>query len=70
MQLTVPKMALAVVDRAIQAFGAEGLSQDQPLAYMWVSLRTLRFADGPDEVHEAQVGRMESRRKAAGTAKL
>jgi acyl-CoA dehydrogenase len=38
-------MALAVVDRAMQAFGAEGLSQDQDLAVMWTSLRTLRIAD-------------------------
>lgn len=68
-QLTVPKVALAVVDRAIQAFGAEGLSQDQPLASMWASLRTLRFADGPDEVHEAQVGRVESRQQLAAGAR-
>jgi acyl-CoA dehydrogenase len=38
-------MALQVVDRAIQSFGAEGLSQDQHLAQMWAGLRTLRFAD-------------------------
>ncbi len=38
-------MALQVVDRAIQSFGAEGVSQDQPLAQMWAGLRTLRLAD-------------------------
>ena len=43
-------MALQVVDRAMQSYGAEGLSQDQPLAEMWANLRTLRFADGPDAV--------------------
>jgi hypothetical protein len=44
-QFTVPEMALKVVDRAIQVHGAEGISQDQPLAYFYASLRTLRFAD-------------------------
>lgn len=43
-------MALTVVDRAIQAFGAEGVSQDQDLAARWAGLRTLRIADGPDAV--------------------
>lgn len=43
-------MALTVVDRAIQAFGAEGVSQDQNLAAQWAGLRTLRIADGPDAV--------------------
>jgi hypothetical protein len=44
-QFSVPEMALKVVDRAIQVHGAEGISQDQPLAYFWASLRTLKFAD-------------------------
>lgn len=43
-------MALQVVDRAIQVHGAEGICQDTPLAKFWAGLRTLRFADGPDEV--------------------
>ncbi|ORY30359.1 acyl-CoA dehydrogenase/oxidase [Naematelia encephala] len=55
----VPAMALRVVDRAIQVYGAEGISQDQPLAAMYASLRTLRFADGPDEVHVQQIGKRE-----------
>lgn len=45
LQFTVPSMALRVVDRAMQAFGAEGISQDQPLAQMYAGLRTLRYAD-------------------------
>ncbi|KAK0523717.1 hypothetical protein OC834_005800 [Tilletia horrida] len=61
----VPQMALDVLDRAIQSYGAEGLSQDQPLAGAWAQLRTLRFADGPDEVHIQQIGKIELRRAAA-----
>lgn len=52
-------MALRVVDRAIQSYGAEGISQDTPLAETWAHLRTLRFADGPDEVHLQQQGKYE-----------
>ena len=44
-QFMVPTMALKVVDRAMQVYGAEGISQDQPLAYMYAGLRTLRYAD-------------------------
>jgi alkylation response protein AidB-like acyl-CoA dehydrogenase len=44
-QFVVPSMALQVVDRAMQAFGAEGLSQDQDLAFVFANLRTLRIAD-------------------------
>ena len=55
-------MACTVVDRAMQAFGAEGISQDQQLAQTYAQLRTLRFADGPDEVHMQQVGRNELKR--------
>jgi acyl-CoA dehydrogenase len=44
-QFVVPSMACGVVDRAIQAFGAEGVSQDQPLAELYAGLRTLRLAD-------------------------
>jgi len=58
----VPGMALGVVDRAMQSFGAEGLSQDTPLAQWWAGLRTLRFADGPDEVHIQQIGKTELKR--------
>lgn len=55
-------MALTVVDRAMQSYGAEGISQDQDLAYTYAGLRTLRYADGPDEVHIQQVGQRELRR--------
>ncbi|EIN10694.1 acyl-CoA dehydrogenase NM domain-like protein [Punctularia strigosozonata HHB-11173 SS5] len=58
----VPTMACTVVDRAIQAFGAEGVSQDQDLANMYAGLRTLRLADGPDEVHVQQIGQRELKR--------
>jgi len=61
-KFVVPSMALGVVDRAIQSFGAEGLSQDQELAEMWSRLRTLRIADGPDAVHIQQVGQRELNR--------
>ena len=54
-----PNTALAVVDRAIQAHGGAGVSDDFPLARMYAGLRTLRFADGPDEVHRRQVARTE-----------
>lgn len=43
-------MALGVIDRAIQAYGAEGVCQDQHLAKSWAELRTMRIADGPDAV--------------------
>ncbi|KIK08565.1 hypothetical protein K443DRAFT_563052 [Laccaria amethystina LaAM-08-1] len=61
-KFVVPEMALTVIDRAIQAFGAEGISQDQELAGRWAGLRTLRIADGPDAVHIQQVGQRELRR--------
>ncbi|GHJ87300.1 hypothetical protein NliqN6_3702 [Naganishia liquefaciens] len=61
-KFTVPSMALRVVDRAMQSFGAEGISQDQPLAQMYAGLRTLRYADGPDEVHLQQIGKQELKR--------
>jgi acyl-CoA dehydrogenase len=58
----VPKMASDVIDRAMQSYGAEGVSQDTPLAKMAAGMRTLRFADGPDEVHIQQIGRRELKR--------
>ncbi len=61
-KVAVPNMALRVVDRAIQAHGGGGVSDDFPLARMYAGLRTLRFADGPDEVHRRQVARTELRR--------
>ncbi|WWC68016.1 uncharacterized protein I206_101935 [Kwoniella pini CBS 10737] len=61
-KFTVPSMALKVIDRAMQVHGAEGISQDTPLAYYYASLRTLRYADGPDEVHIQQIGKNELKR--------
>ena len=58
-KVVAPNMALRVVDRAIQAHGGGGVSDDFPLARMYAGLRTLRFADGPDEVHRRQVARTE-----------
>ncbi|KAI5921330.1 acyl-CoA dehydrogenase/oxidase [Camillea tinctor] len=61
-KVLVPQTALTVIDRAVQAFGGAGVSQDTPLANMWAQIRTLRLADGPDEVHLQQMGRNENRR--------
>lgn len=58
-KVVAPSMALKVIDRAIQAFGAAGVSGDVPLAALWANARTLRLADGPDEVHRAQIAKLE-----------
>jgi len=58
-KVVAPNAALRVVDRAIQAHGAAGVCDDFGLARMWAGLRTLRFADGPDEVHKRQIARQE-----------
>lgn len=63
-KILTPNMALAVIDRAVQAHGAMGVCQDTPLASSWAHLRTLRIADGPDEVHLNQLGRRENRARA------
>lgn len=60
-KVVAPRVALKVVDEAVQMFGAQGISQDVPLAAMWTHLRTLRLADGPDAVHRRQVARAELR---------
>lgn len=57
----VPQMALNVIDRSIQAHGGGGVSQDHPLAGFWIYARSLRIADGPDEVHLAAVAKEEIR---------
>jgi len=64
-KVMVPAIALQVIDRAIQAHGAAGVSQDFPLASMYAHLRTIRIADGPDEVHLQQMGRNENKRTQA-----
>ena len=58
-KVIAPRIALKVVDEAVQMFGAQGISQDKPLAAMWTHLRTLRLADGPDAVHRRQVAKAE-----------
>jgi acyl-CoA dehydrogenase len=58
-----PRVACAVIDRAMQAYGAAGISQDTPLAQMYAHARTLRFADGPDEVHKMSIARAELKRE-------
>ena len=63
-KIIAPNMALDVIDRAIQIHGAAGLSQDTPLAHMYAYARTLRLADGPDQVHMMQLGRDLARRRA------
>lgn len=54
-----PQMALKVIDRAIQTHGGGGVSQDFPLAQFWIYARSLRLADGPDEVHLESIAKME-----------
>jgi acyl-CoA dehydrogenase len=58
-KVSVPNMTLKIIDRAIQIYGALGVSQDTPLAAMWTGQRTLRLADGPDEVHRRVIAREE-----------
>ncbi|UQS25464.1 acyl-CoA dehydrogenase family protein [Amycolatopsis thermalba] len=58
-KIATPKTVEWILDKAIQAHGAGGLSQDFPLAEMWAGIRTLRFADGPDEVHKRSLAHRE-----------
>ena len=58
-KVVAPNMALRVIDRAIQAHGAAGVSEDFTLAAQWAGARTLRLADGPDEVHRRQIAKLE-----------
>ncbi|WP_460247064.1 acyl-CoA dehydrogenase family protein [Streptomyces sp. BYX5S] len=62
-KVAAPNVALKVVDRAIQVHGGGGVSDDFPLASMYAHLRTLRLADGPDEVHKRTIARRELRRR-------
>ncbi len=63
-KVAAPAVALRVVDRAIQVHGAGGVCDDFPLAWMYAHLRTLRLADGPDEIHKRTIARQELRRLA------
>jgi alkylation response protein AidB-like acyl-CoA dehydrogenase len=58
-KVAAPRMALKIIDDAIQAWGGAGVTTDSGLARMYASLRTLRLADGPDEVHNRTVARLE-----------
>ena len=62
-KFAVPQICLRVIDRAIQVHGGGGVSDDFPLAYMYAQMRTLRIADGPDEVHKLSLTRQELRRQ-------
>ena len=61
-KVVVPRMALRVLDRAIQAHGAAGVCDDFPMAMMWAHTRTIRLADGPDEVHREAIAKLELKR--------
>jgi acyl-CoA dehydrogenase len=62
-KVVVPRVALRVIDRAIQAHGAAGVSDDFILARAWAHARTIRLADGPDEVHREAVAKLELTRE-------
>jgi acyl-CoA dehydrogenase len=61
-KVAAPNVALKIIDRAIQVHGGAGVSDDTPLAFMYAHMRTLRLADGPDEVHKLSIARRELRR--------
>jgi acyl-CoA dehydrogenase len=63
-KIAVPQTVEWILDKAIQAHGGAGVSDDTPLAMLWANARTLRLADGPDEVHERSLARTELRRHA------
>ena len=63
-KVAAPNVALRIIDRAIQVHGGGGVSDDFPLAWMYAHVRTLRLADGPDEVHKLTIARQELRRHA------
>ncbi len=65
-KVAVPNMAQAVIDMAIQLHGGAGLSNDLPLAGAWTAARSLRLADGPDEVHRGVIARLELARYGKG----
>ncbi|SDP17022.1 acyl-CoA dehydrogenase [Nakamurella panacisegetis] len=61
-KIATPRTVCGIIDRAVQAHGAAGLSQDTPLAALWAQARTIRLADGPDEVHRRSLARRELKR--------
>lgn len=60
-KIAAPIMARTIIDRAMQVYGAMGLSQDTPLAHLFAGARTLQLADGPDEVHMTALAKAEIR---------
>src|SRR6202021_2094337 len=64
-KIAPPAMTEGVIDKAIQAHGGGGVSQDFPLAHLWAGARALRFADGPDEVHKRSLAHRELRKTTA-----
>ena len=68
-KVVAPNVALGVLDRAIQAYGGAGVSEDTFLAAAWAGARTLRLADGPDEVHVEAIARKELRKWAASVSR-
>ena len=64
-KIAVPRAVQRILDRAIQVFGAAGVSQDTPLAELFAGIRTLRIADGPDEVHLNSLGRAQLRSRVS-----
>ncbi|HEY5877491.1 MAG TPA: acyl-CoA dehydrogenase family protein, partial [Nakamurella sp.] len=66
-KVDAPAMGLRIVDRAIQVWGAAGVTDDVPLAMFWTHLRALRIADGPDEVHRRTIARQELRKYSERT---
>ncbi|MFE2727969.1 acyl-CoA dehydrogenase family protein [Kitasatospora sp. NPDC059327] len=65
-KIATPRTVEWILDKAVQAHGAAGVSQDTPLAQLWAGNRTLRLADGPDEVHKRSLARRELRRHRSG----
>ncbi|MDH6708884.1 acyl-CoA dehydrogenase [Kitasatospora sp. MAA19] len=63
-KIATPRTVEWILDKAVQAYGAAGVSQDTPLAQLWAGNRTLRLADGPDEVHKRSLARRELKRHA------
>ena len=69
-KVAAPDVALKVIDRAIQVHGGGGVSDDFPLAWMYAHIRTLRLADGPDEVHKLTIARQELKQAARRCRRL
>jgi acyl-CoA dehydrogenase len=67
-KVAAPRMALRIIDDAIQAFGGAGVTSDPGLAKLYAGIRTLRLADGPDEVHNRAIARMEFGRYKASAS--